>query len=631
MQLSIAANPLRICPLTAPGCDAGTTTSRVTLDAVAPNSPTQWPAVQIVFAIDGTFFNGVYTPTDDAGYNLCDRTGNMIPCEESNGLPVFVANAGSIAQTLQAENPHSQVTFGLVDFESTLCDYGDCDGNVYRVDVGQFVSAATFGDAVSSSFQANYLGGGYSCYDCDFWDNFLHAPSITALYGVLSGAGVDSSPSAHHVVIWIGDSAPRDPTYPENYCVSGWDGGVIDNSCYSKTCEPGYSFPQQVMPPCEGWVRPQDGNPLDSIAALARTSPDCVHSLGGSCVIDMIDLWSANTDPYSVDWPAQFKSQGGGPGGFVVQQNVNNILLAGCDMARATGGSWDGPAWFACPGGGTGTLQYETHGPRQNPNLANPSLLAAIRTASFGPAPNLPAAAGTNRPIFEYVPFGAIRPDQDLNATASCLHLGAPMRTCQTNPTVTDLNGVPVLGWNWSTNASQNVLYSGDTWEAQFNVVATGPPYAVVPVDACTTVACSLAGSGAVSGALTSATYTAPPSTSVVTQSFPLAEVSVVPPPVNPNPPPGLPPAPPPPLLPIPVGIGSQLPVGQPLALPNVSLLSGLSLNVAAAGFLAAGFTRVVLKNKPIAMSMAMKSGLLSAKKRAEDSPPDPRLEGRWE
>lgn len=624
-SLSIAASPLSICTLFDPACVAGTTVSRITLGAVPLGGAQYWPDVQVVFAIDGTFMNGVYTQTDDPGYNLCDRSGYQIPCEESNGLPVFVADAGLIAESIQSENPHTQLSFGLVDFESTLCDYGDCDGSVFHVDVGQFVTAASFQMAVQSTFQATYLGGGYSCADCDFWDNFLHAPSITALFGVLSGAGIDWSPKAHHVIIWLGDTAPRDGRYPENYCTSGWDGGLVGGSCYSKTCEPAYAFGIVTMPNCEGWTTTQDGNPQDSIAGLAHTAPACVASLGSSCTIDAIDLWSSNTDPYSLDWPGL----GANPQNDAwIRENVDSVLLAGCDIAQATGGSWEGPAWFSCPSGAQGSLQYVSHGPRVSPNLVNPTLLAAFRSASLGAVPILPVAASAGESMFKFVPFGAIAPSASLNAMTSCWRQAAALSTCQTQPTKVLRNGLSTLEWNWSTDPRSNVMYPGDTWVAQFDIVATGPPYTKVPVDACTLAICTRVGSHAVMGLLTSVSYSVPNDTIALTQSFPLAEVNVFPPPVAPI----APYAPPPPGLgfPLPVGIGPPIPVAQPLGVPNVSLLSGLSVSATAAGVIAAAFTRVMLKNKSIAMQIAVKSGVLRNKSGGTFAS-DAQTVGRWE
>ncbi|HZY92972.1 MAG TPA: hypothetical protein VFG07_09430 [Thermoplasmata archaeon] len=630
LSLSISASPTSICATTSASCDGFQPTARVTLTAQAPSAPTAWPKVQVVFAIDATFFNGVYTATDDPGYNLCDLRPPNIPCEEANTLPLFAADAGKIAESIAQENPYSQTTFALAHFASTLCDYGDCDGPVYHVDVGAFVPANEFGAAEQSSFQATYLGGGYSCADCDFWDNFLHAPSITALYGILTGAGIDWAPDAHHVVIVIGDTAPRDRQYVQNYCVSGWDGGLSGGSCYSSPCEPAYVFSNGREPACEGWATSSDGNPQDSIAWLARNSPSCAQSLGGSCTIDAIDAWATPTDPYSLDWPAQFAGIGGAPGGIMVKQNVFRVLEAGCDIARATGGSWDGPAWFACPGGASGTLQYEVHGNPEEPNLVNPTFLAALRIASFGPLAQSVAAYGGSRPMFEFTPFGAIQPAPLLNAAVACIHNGLPSPGCQVTPTVTTRGEALSLGWNWSTTSSQNQMSVGDTWEAQFDIMATGPPYTFVPVDACITIPCLMAQSGSVNGFYTEASYSTSLTGPAVAQSFPLAEIRVVSVALT-TVPTVPPPAPPPPGIAFPIAIGPQIPVAQPLPIALQSLLGGLSVNATAVGLIAAGMTRMAVKHRAVALRVASKSGLSRSQLEPIPRSEGPTLPEHWE
>jgi hypothetical protein len=93
-----------------------------------------------------------------------------------------------------------------------------------------------------------------------------------------------------------------------------------------------------------------------------------------------------------------------------------------------------------------------------------------------------------------------------------------------------------------------------------------------------------------------------------VTESFPLANLNV-------ELTPGLGPAgvapPPPPPVPPPFAIAAPapLPVVQQIGIGNNVGVANVSLQAAAAGFLGAGFVRVQLKNKPIAMRVAAKSG----------------------
>ena len=72
-----------------------------------------WPAVQVVFALETTAYDGFYFHDYMApGADACARqhSGTDLPCEESNGGPAFLANAGNIAQGIQAANSHSTVS-----------------------------------------------------------------------------------------------------------------------------------------------------------------------------------------------------------------------------------------------------------------------------------------------------------------------------------------------------------------------------------------------------------------------------------------------------------------------------------------------------------------------------------------
>src|SRR4029077_5130912 len=123
---------------------------------------------------------------------------------------------------------------------------------------------------------------------------------------------------------------------PSNYAAFG--------GRYTQTCEPSYTFLNGVSPSCEGWIHSQDGNITHSIAGLAKSATQCTQSIGGVCTIDTIDYWTTTTDPWSKGGPAG--RTGGGPGGSIVVKDVSTVLLAGCDLADATGGTWNGPSWF---------------------------------------------------------------------------------------------------------------------------------------------------------------------------------------------------------------------------------------------------------------------------------------------
>jgi len=527
-------------------------------------------------------------------------------------VPFFVAHSQDIANAISEANPHSHVSFAMVDYFATKDKFDDGDGSEYHVDIQNFVPSSDFGSSVISTFQAQVLGGGYIYSDSDFSDNILHSSVITALYGTIIGSGLTWSLATHHVIVWMGSTAPRDPNYVENYCVSASDYSLNPGCDAAPTCEPSYTFPNGNSPNCEGWTRSQDGNRNDSIARLTKTAPTCTDSIGGVCTVDMIDLWTTSTDPLSKGWPAGRAN--GGPGGSAVVENVQHVLLAGCDMATATGGTWNGPSFFTCPDGQVGTLQYVPHGPPAKPNLNNPTLLEAFRLVGFGPVLDTQVAAGSNRPIFQYVPFGniAFANASTLHPTQQCERHGLNLKGCGP-PLVYTEGGVQYLGWNWSSNASQNQMFIGDTWTASFNVVAVGGPFRSVPVDACTTAQCHAGGSASRDGLFTSATYIPYTNTSLVIESFPLALLNVElsaglgPAGVAPPPPPPVPP-------PFAIATPAPLPVIQQIGIGNQVGVANISLQAAAAGFLGAGFVRVQLKNKPVALRVAAKAGPMGSK-----------------
>ncbi len=608
LQLAIGSTPGSICTQQETGCPANTGYARVTMTASASGTGViSWPKVQVAFVLETTLYDGVYGP-DDVGNTPCG--GN--PCEESNAVPFFIANAQAIANSIQNANPHTQVTFALVDYFDACGPWDDCDGSAYHVDIRNFIPASQFGSEVKTNFQGGVLGGGWYMGDNDFIDNFQFSSSITALYGAITGSGLDWSPDTHHVIVHIGSTAPRDPHYPENMCVGPhWEAYY---SCVGPTCEPSYTFANGVSPPCEGWVQSQNGNPNDSIAALARNAPMCTDSVGKVCTIDEIDVYDGMTDPMSPDWPLPGTGApaGSGPGSPMVEQNVQNILQAGCDMAVATGGTWDGPDWYSCPNGVAGTLTFVGDGNISNPNTQNPSLFSAITNVGFGPVENLEVARGTNQPLFEFVPYGNIElaPAGELNVTTTCYVPNSTADSCQTRPTVFHQFGMTYLGWNWSTNKTQNVMYLGDEWESSFNVVSIGPPYTLVPIDACLGAGCLAAGSGSVWGLSTQATYRSPYLGQNITSDFPVTTIMVMPvegvglgtgAPPTAQPPPLPPPSPSPTPLPNP-----QL---QLAPVTNALSVTTIATQATAVGAVVAGVLRVRMRARPMAVAVLAKTG----------------------
>lgn len=320
--------------------------------SAAPGTERNWSFVQVAFLLETTPYDGVFdssTPTVGYSFDPCLLGGSLHPCEESNAVPFFVHYAAEIAGGIEARHPGTNLSFGLVDFSGTLDGFDDLDGSMVHADVANFTPASSFGVAVNNSLGA-LLDSNGSLQDSDMNDSLLQSSSVTALYGTLSGGLVHWSPTAHHVVVLVGSTAPRDPMYLENYSVSAATFANDSNSTLSggSSCEPSYLGGTWSTPNCEGWIRNQDGNASHSIAALARAGTACAASLGGTCTIDAIDLWTTSTDPNSEGWPSQWADRGGGPGGTLVITNANRVLRAGCDIANSTGGSWDGPAYYRC-------------------------------------------------------------------------------------------------------------------------------------------------------------------------------------------------------------------------------------------------------------------------------------------
>ena len=626
VTLSSYASPALICAEGNNSCPAQTGTARVTLTAAASTPPNPvWPDVQVAFVVETTAYDGVYDHwhNQPGGDRCAAATQGASPlCEESNGVPFFIANAGSVARAIAAANPRSNVSFAMVDFFGTDYDWNDgpMDSWKYHVDVANFLPATEFGGAVISDFQRVQMnqGNGWGCA-CGVDDNLLHSSSITALYGAIIGSGLTWKPATHHVLVLLGSTAPRDPSYRENYWVSAFDSNYaygMQFPEYGGTCEPTYAFDSGVSPACEGWIRSQDGDPDHSIAALTRTSSTCTESVGGSCTVDVIDYWDTATDPYSLGWPTNGLEAhrndlpGGtaGPGGLYVLTDSTNILRAGCDLAAATHGSWDGPAFWTCGDGTSGTLQYVEHGPIDDPITSNPTLFASLQRISFGPIVTTVVANGSSQPMFTYVPPAnfQLAPNPEFSTACDTPHGFLP--SCQTVPSGLRVNGVGILGWNWSTVPSQNLLYQGDFWTVSFNVVNTGPPYGHDAVLACTTLPCRAAGAGSNAGSFSTNQYYWPNSTYLVVQSFPLATVTVAAPVITGPPPPFPPKAPS-----NPVGLPSLPPSIPPIVVPAALVPApanpAISPPSALAGFLGAGFMRIALKNRPIALRIAAKAG----------------------
>jgi hypothetical protein len=648
-----------------------------------------WPAVQVLFVLETTPYDGVFDPSTGSGgwadpcAGAYGRNPNGPLCDESNGVPFFVANAASIAQSLQLAHPSTAMSFGLVDYGASDDQYDDSNGSVhpiytqhnatwwnlttnawrigadsvYHVDIGDFVSADQFGPAVHSTFQDEVLEGGYSLAGSNLSTNILDSDSITALYGALAGVGLNWSDSTHHVIVWIGSTAPKDPAYVQNYCVSDsyWSlwafpvyaSAMSESECLgnsttvtSPSCEPSFQFlPNVSLPECFGWVRSQNLNSSASIAGFAQDSPECSLALGGGCTIDTVDLFATPTDGDSLGWSTVdgaypgVRPNGSDSGEWWPMMDAHRVISAGCDLANATGGTWAGPAIDNCGPDRTGTIVSVPFGQYYyEPNTSNPSLFSALEQIGLGSPPAGLVALGQSTPMFTFVPFGNFRVDLAQPVSARCESSEQSTQSCQSNPTLLVTDGVTYLAWNWSTNPLSNDIYAGDVWVASFYLVATGPPFGTpVPVDSCVTLACTQNGSTALGALFSQVSYqpsfVSGPRPSPVTTSFPPALVIVeatssqtpvtsVP---NPPPPPGH-------GLPGPSPIPSPYPVSIPITVANGVVATSVSAQAVAGGILGAGLTRVILQRRAIAQGQPV-GNLVKPKRSAfeEERPSSPR------
>lgn len=482
------ANP-NICAAAAPSCPFSSD-ARVTLDVNATGSTVTRPAdVQVVFVVETTIFDGVFDPlTGDHGSSICGG-----PCAESNGVPYFVANAGQIATALAQEYGANLSTcapggittmcFGMVDYFSTEGqDHDDGDGSEFHVDVHDFTPASSFQTAVVQTFQDIQLGGGWTYSDADYSDNVLSSSEITALFGVIDSPDFSWIPGDTHIIVQMGSTVPRDGNFIENYSVTHSD----YNSGNTSACEPPY-FPNQ--PNCLGW-----NETTNSIAADARA-----HNI----TVDTIDLADGMDMLYTGDYTNN---------GSITQTDVRHILQAGCAMALATGGSWEGPSSsvaginFTCgaaPSGsaGQGNLtcvvgsSCEGRGAEENPNRtwASNAPLGWALTHVYIPGAQVSSnvsASGTLNASFTFVPAAGFEVDPVHPSFMTNCSLGVsspPIQApCSAPPAFTGLGPNGGIAWSWPSNT----MYLGDKWSVSFNVVAS-PSFPTqqydvpVPLDAC--------------------------------------------------------------------------------------------------------------------------------------------------
>ena len=512
LAIGASASPSTVCGYGVPTCPENTTITRVTLTASTPAPSVQRPeAAQILFVGAITMF----TAGCEFGFPACPR--NM-----SDGLWYMDWNATEVAEAIVAANPGMNLTFGWADTQgSAWCGnvtpdpFDDCDGWVYRVPAGNFVNATAFGRDMTTA-AASWLN------DLDAEDNQLHSSWIASLYQALEGNQVNWTPGERHVLVTIGASAPMAAGYSEDMCaLNRTDWTPWTDRCITPTCEASFTWLNTTSPLCEGWVQPQDGNPLDSIAELARTAGPCVSAFGAVCSIDTIDLYATPTDPSSPDW---VNASNPSSNHTDIQTNVDRVIDASCALANATGGTWDGPTIDHCPGGPNGTLGCVPFSTTEVP--PEPTLLTALSHVGLGSNSSdfPPLVYGSSAPLFTFELAPNVTLPSNLHASATCLTPEGPLLTCPAAPEILRSGNSTTLAWNFSTDPTTNDMSAGSSWSASFDLEVRSPPTAAVPLDLVAPLAGSSGGPGAAGSA---ANFAVTPGGSLLNVSFPRLSVAV--------------------------------------------------------------------------------------------------------
>lgn len=498
--IAVTPTPATVCPTSWPTCPSGSDTSRVSAQLTLPSGPLapgdNESQVQVLFLLETTPYDGAYDGSAyDPGRDACANGGGHL-CEESNLDHTFAAYSGTIASAVAAAHPGIPIAFGLVDYFATISDFDDGDGYSFHVDVGNFTSASN----LPAEVNATLTGGSapvlskpsMTMPDSDLSDSFLTSSEITALYGALYGAGVNWSTSAHHVLELLGSTAPRDPNYSENYCASSSDYAGF-SPCLGSTCEPSFNYGAVTSPACVGWVVAQSPT-AGSIAGDAVNATACTASLGARCTIDALDVWDTPTDPASKGWPSTSNAT-------TVRNDSLNILRAGCDLAVATGGSWNGPSFYTC-NGTAGSLSYANY----TTGSADLGIIRAIGNLSLGASFGA-VGAYVSAPTFRLVlaPGVALAsaPEFAVDCAAGS---GASNTSCAQVPSVANLSGTTVLAWNWSTLGSADLLMAGDAWTVSLTLAPMSSASGTMPLFRCELPSCSSAGAGPIAGAASSVT-----------------------------------------------------------------------------------------------------------------------------
>jgi len=514
---AICVGPQVLCQPGSTTCGSYPSTTRAHLWVNSTGNTTITPWVQVVFVLETTPYDGVYDPSvgdtggNGPGNNPADPCAG--PCAESLGVPYFVNNVAKISHGITMKNigvansPH--VTFSLVDYfsnydpTSTSTDsHDDGDGSEYNVDVSTFEQATTFATTVTAMATSNpstLFGGGcpnngwnYSTHvycDSDFSDNFLQTSMITAIYGGLHGSGLGwiNNSTTYHVVVWMGSSLPRDPSHSGDWCVTYNDYASKTCPDATSTSEPAYTYGSGIVEPA--------GETLASIAKIAKQEHVIIDS------IDLPDGLTELTPPNPVVAGDTDYIESTSAEITDAKQDITNMLSAGCYLATATGGNWEGPSptstgvGFTCSAAATGNndgnltdtwcAYSSTAGcwPGWNKDT---SLGWALTNINFPPTKILFNVTGWMKEgSFTFSPYTGFTMDTTW-MTYYCLHNGVDVSS-QCKSAISHPLGAG-YAWDWP----YGTMNPDDVWSVSFNVTVnsnypSNQQNNSVPVDNCLT------------------------------------------------------------------------------------------------------------------------------------------------
>lgn len=463
--------------LCADGIDCGRAPSQVWLNVSvrqptgsAPTTPLT--KIEVAFLVEAN-------PLDGGLPCSSYPSGPDFPCSlVPDALQTFQQGIYTIIGGLDARYPQDTLSYAVADFGPTNNSVDPAGGTVFHTDISTFEGSQPFESGTQTGFDP---GGTKNSWNFNrsivgeaLNSDLAESSSITALYGALAGGVFHWMPGEGHVVVLIGSGIPEDPEYANATNVAAVP---LPVNATLPTCDANYTFPNGSLPACEGWVRSHNGDPHDSIAWLAHHAPVCSDGGLAGCLIDVVDTNIPPFDPTLSTFWAAFGHPASATNDSLLEATV---IGAGCDLATATGGSWDGPVSAPC-GSRAGTIDD----PVGTPNYVGPvysgpepTLERALQNISIagseyavtgtGPGPALTVALA---PGFRLADYGA----GTVTRAVCFAGVAEPVDPydCPSAASPSWLNGSLVYGWNLSSSPSQNVLYPGAEWNLSLPLMTT--------------------------------------------------------------------------------------------------------------------------------------------------------------